>query len=166
MEIDIRASLLQTKLIYKQSYFRWFIYYFLVLIVPLHLLVILFTKDSLNVKEIVFYCIIGFPFFWNALGLRYIDTLLYLEEVEISTRMEYIQAIKTKYEYDTVILEKDIAVLKKGYDWFSAGKELTLVFDQEKVYGNLTHLGKNELRIPFYSYCNLQKLYKWKTTGN
>ncbi|WP_291128938.1 hypothetical protein [Flavobacterium sp. UBA7682] len=164
MKIDIEKSISFKKLIYRKSLLDMFFYYFLVLCIPVLLFYVIITKNfSLNYKEIIFSIVIGIPFIWNLIGLKYIDELTYIGEIESQNRSEYLNGIKTQCKYEIVHDEVNLVIMKKDWSWdFSQAKELIIIFEGNKAYGNLTNLGRGDIRIPFFSYFNKIKLSKRK----
>jgi|SRR5690606_1955152 len=159
MKIDLEKSISLKKLIYKKSFLDMLCYYFFVFVIPLLLFYIVFISDNpLNYKQIVFYIIIGLPSIWNVMGLKYIDELTYLGEIETKSRTEYINQIILKCKYENKVEQEDLIILKKSDGWFPQAKQLIIIFDDKRAYGNLTNLGRGEIRIPFFSYFNKVKL--------
>lgn len=159
MKIDVEKSISLKKLMYKKSFLDMFCYYFLVFVMPLLLFYIIFiSKNPLNYKQILLYIIIGLPSIWNVIGLIYIDELTYLGEIETKNRTEYINQIMLNCKYEIIYEQENLTILKKSYGWFTQAKELIIIFDNDKAYGNLTNLGRGDIRIPFFSYFNKLKL--------
>ena len=159
MKIDLEKSISLKKLIYKKSFLDMFCYYFLVFVMPLLLFYIIFiSNNTLNYKQIIFYVIVGLPSIWNIISLKYIDELTYLGEIETKSRTEYVNQIILNCKYESKVEQEDLVILKKSYGWFTQPKELIIIFDDKRAYGNLTNLGRGDIRIPFFSYFNKLKL--------
>ena len=53
------------------------------------------------------------PSIWNVIGLKYIDELTYLGEIETESRTEYINQIILDCKYENKVEQKDLIILKK-----------------------------------------------------
>jgi regulation of enolase protein 1 (concanavalin A-like superfamily) len=95
-------------------------------------------------------------------GLKYIDKLSYLGEIKINQRNDFLKEIKLKYNYDKIVEDNDLIIMKKSWKWFKLGEELIILFDKEKVLANLTTLGKYDIKVTFFFYKDQIKLSKLK----
>jgi hypothetical protein len=166
MKIDVEQSILRKRIIYKKTLLEKINYiidfYFWVFSVPVLTIFLIYYDNSLNNKELIFYFIINLPFIWNMFGLKYIDKLSYLGEIKINQRNDFLKEIKLKYNYDKIVEDNDLIIMKKSWKWFKLGEELIILFDKEKVLANLTTLGKYDIKVTFFFYKDQIKLSKLK----
>ena len=165
IHIDIEQSIICKNLIFKRTLSQKIEYYvfnmFFVFCVPVLSIFIIFYGNKINNIGMFFLIILNIPFIWNIIGLKFINELTYIGNVETNVRTQYLHQIKNNCKYQQIFEDGNLVIMRKA-NLMLQEKELTIIFDGEKAYGNLTYLGRGDTRIPFFSYFNKIKLVERK----
>ncbi|MFY7665655.1 hypothetical protein [Flavobacterium sp.] len=164
MKIDIDQSIKRKKLVFKRTLSEKVVYLvfdmFFVFIVPmLSIYLIFYGNQVFNLKGILFMFLVNIPFVWGIIGLRFLNELTYLGEIDLNDKASHLSELKFTGKYQQVVEKENLVIMRKNDFWLQ-GKELILVFDGKKVYGNLTYLGKGDCRLSIFSFFTRRKLQK------
>jgi len=161
MKVNIQQSISRERIIRQKTFWEivsnlinvvfWAIY-------PICLIMILFNKTYHNNFPYLFYLIMWAPAIWYLYGFKYINKLTYLGEYGQESKNKLINHYISKFDVETIHNDKNLIILKKETGSITWGKEITLIISDDKVWCNITTLGRYDIKSPFHSYFNYKNL--------